>query len=605
MKRKSPATPEEKAAKKELKIQKKAEKKIKKKIRAKKRRKIVAVALALFLFVTSLQMGSMSSKEYIVFAKEGQFQCDWFDESLIYPYTYSDSYFNRSAYEYNHDLALFSLCVSMASFRSFDASAPDEHIRKLYNECGYDCTSFAYDSEGYDEIALAMGRKDLELNGKKTTILIAAIRSGNYGMEWGGNVRVGTGMNHEGFEISKDKLMLYFNEYFKDFEPYGEVKLLIPGYSRGSSIGNLFAAELVDGRYIETLGDEEDYISKAQLENENIYSYLYEIPQCTSDPKAGDEIYSNIINIINPSDYVPMFVMDNFGFTFYGRKFFLPSASRCENYDELYTQACAEFNSFMSHTGKKPNKFFYSEEDSLSCEAIFNHLFYSLAKDVMISREYYVENLERPMIFFGGQYLGKKRDAGDFLETVGAMSLATLQGVVPSKYNQIKENGYIAYLADYVEASSAGADLTDEEIEGFFEIIDKLLNYIEINFGSVKSLMSQLNTVANIHQPYVQMTWMRLLTEEQMLEYNSDIDDPLRLNCYILALDKGSKGKIDFEYTLSDAKVVWSSENEAVASVDGNGVVVAKVKGTTRLKAVLYDSDGKEVETKYVDVEIR
>ena len=147
--------------------------------------------------------------------------------------------------------------------------------------------------------------------------------------------------------------------------------------------------------------------------------------------------------------------------------------------------------------------------------------------------------------------------------------------------------------------------LTDEEIEGFFEIIDKLLNYIEINFGSVKSLMSQLNTVANIHQPYVQMTWMRLLTEEQMLEYNSDIDDPLRLNCYILSLDKGSKGKIDFEYSLPDAEVKWSSENEAIAGVDKDGVIVAKVKGTTRLKAVLCDSDGREVVTKYVDIEVR
>ena len=605
MKRRNSVTPEEKAEKKELKIQKKAEKKIKKKIRAKVRRKRFAVVLAVLFFVLSLQTGSMSQKEIRPVVKEGQFQCDWFDESLVYSYTYSDSYFERSAYEYNHELALYALCVSMASFKSFDSSVPDEHIRKMLNECGYEVESFAYGSEGYDEIALAVGRKDLELNGEKTTILIAAIRSGNYGMEWGGNVRIGTGVNHEGFEISKDKLMLYFNEYFKDFEPYGTVKLLIPGYSRGSSIGNLFAAELIDGRYKETLGDEEDYIAKAQLENENIYSYLYEIPQCTSDPKAGDEIYSNIINIINPSDYVPMFVMDNFDFTFYGRKYYLPSASRCENYDELYTAACDEFSSFMSHTGKKPNKFFYSEEDSLSCEAIFNHLFYSLANDVMISREYYAENLEKPMIFFGGQYLGKKRNAGDFLETVGVMSYSTLQCVLPSKYNQIKNNGYIAYLADCVEASEAGADLTDEEIEGFFEIIDKLLNYIEINFGSVKSLMSQLNTVANIHQPYVQMTWMRLLTEEQMLEYNSDIDAPLRLNCYILSLDKGSKGKIDFEYSLPDAEVKWSSENEAIAGVDKDGVIVAKVKGTTRLKAVLCDSDGREVATKYVDIEVR
>lgn len=604
MRSRAPMTLEE-AEKNELKLHRKSEKKAKRQQKARVRRKRFAIVISVLLFMLSLQTGSVSKKEDVPVVMQGQFRCDWFDETIIYPYTYSDAYFDRSPYEYNHELALYSLCVSMASFRSFDNTKPDEHICKMLNECGYDIKTYAYASEGYDEIALAVGRKDIELKGEKTTLLIAAIRSGNYGMEWGGNVRVGTGVNHEGFEISKDKTMLYFNEYFEDFEPYGTVKLLIPAYSRGSSIGNLFAAELIDGSYVETLGKEKDNIAKAQLKAENIYSYLYEIPQCTSDPNASDALYSNIINIVNPNDYVPMFVMDNFDFTCYGKKYYLPSASRCADYEDYYTAACDEFNSFMAHTGKKPNKFFYSQEDSLSCEAIFNQLFYSLAKDVMIDREYYVEHLERPMIFFGGQYLGKKRGIGDFLETVSVMATATVQGVKPSKFEQIKTEGYVPYLADSVEASEAGADLTDEEIEGFFEIINKLLNYIEINFGSVKSLISQINMVINVHQPYVQMTWMRLLTEEQMLQVNSDIEDPLRLNCHYLFLDKGSKGKIDFEHLVQGGRVEWSSEDEAIATVDEDGVVVANAKGETKLKAVLYDKQGNEISLSYVEVNIK
>lgn len=595
----------QKADEKENKEKKKAEKKIKRKIRAKKRRKVLAVALAILLFGFSLQAGSVSMKEEPRIALEGEFRCDWFGESLIYPYTYSDSYFERDAYEYNHELALYALGVSMASFNSFDTSKPDEHIRKMLDECGYEVESFAYETAGYDEIALAVGRKDLEMNGKKTTLLIAAVRSGNYGMEWGGNVRIGTGMNHEGFDISKEKVMLYFNEYFEDFEPYGEVKLLVAGYSRGSSIGNLFSAELVDGSYIETLGDVEDNISKASLKKENIYSYFYEIPQCTSDPAAGDEIYHNIFNIVNPNDYFSMFVMDVYDFTCYGRKLYLPSASRCENYDEFYEAACAEFESFMTRMGKKPNKYFYSEEDSISCEAIFNYLFHALATDVMLSREYYAENLEKPMVYFAGQYMGKNKPISDLINSFGVIASASVRGVVPANATVIDTEGFVPYISDELKASGTCEELTDEETERLFEILDGLIRYVEENFGSVTAVLTQFNTALNVHQPYVQMTWMRLLDEEKMLELNSDIDAPLRLNCYYLTLDKSSKGKIDFEYSEPDGRVEWSSEDESVATIDNVGVIVAKEKGETRFKAVLYDAQGNEVTTSYVEVKIQ
>lgn len=598
MKLKEKKTPEQKTEIKQL-------RKEKRKIAAQKHRKVFAVVLAVFLLTLSLQTGSASKKEEPRIALESEFRCDWFGESLIYPYTYSDSYFERDAYEYNHELARYALGVSMASFNSFDVSQPDEHIRKMLNECGYEFKSFAYETAGYDEIALAVGRKDLELDGKKTTLLVAAVRSGNYGMEWGGNLRIGTGVHHEGFDISKEKIMLYFNEYFEDFEPYGEVKLLVAGYSRGSSIGNLFSAELVDGSYVETLGDVEDNISKASLKKENIYSYFYEIPQCTSDPSADDEIYHNIFNIINPNDYFSMFVMDVYDFTCYGRKLYLPSVSRCENYDDFYNAACTEFESFMTRMGKKADNCFYSKENSVSCEAMFNYLFHALATDVMISREYYAENLEKPMVYFAGQYMGKNKSIGELFGSFGVIATASVKGVAPSNSAVIDAEGFVAYISDELKASGTCEELTDEETERLFEILEKLIKWIEENFGSVTSVFTQFYTALNVHQPYVQMTWMRLLTEEQMLELNSDIDAPLRLNCYYLLLDKGSKGKIDSENLIPDGRVEWSSESEEIISVDSDGVATANSKGETRLKAVLYDADGTEVASSYVEVQIK
>ena len=108
MKLKERKTPEQKTEIKQL-------RKEKRKIAAQKHRKVFAVVLAVFLLTLSLQTGSASKKEEPRIALESEFRCDWFGESLIYPYTYSDSYFERDAYEYYHELARYALGVSMAS----------------------------------------------------------------------------------------------------------------------------------------------------------------------------------------------------------------------------------------------------------------------------------------------------------------------------------------------------------------------------------------------------------------------------------------------------------------------------------------------------------
>lgn len=588
-----------------MKLRKKEKQTKEKRMRTGRARKVISFTLAVLMLLLSVQTGAEAQKEKLpVLTTEGIFQCDWFDESLLYEYDYSDNLFLGNAYEYNHELALYALCVSMASFNSFDKSKPDEHIRKMLNDCGYsEFRSYGYETEGYDTIALAVGRKDVMLGGEPTTILIAAVRSGNYGMEWGGNVRIGTGETHEGFEISKDILMGYLNEYFEDFTPYGKVKILIPGYSRGSSIANLFAAELVDGSYVETLGNTQDNISKAQLTPENIYTYLYEAPQCTSDKNADNELYWNIFNIINPSDYVPMFVMDNFEFTLYGRKLYLPSASRCDDYDTYYLAARKEFDEFMAHTGKTSGDFFYSYKDSLSCEAIFNNLFSSLATDVMLSREYYVENLEQPMIYFAGQYLGKKRTIADAAKTISTALFAAVLAANPLN-DKKDEDGYIAYIADYVEASTAGGTLTDKEIEGFFDLIVKLLKFVKINLRSILSLLSQMNVVINVHQPYVTMTWMKILTPETMMKINSDIDDELRLSCSRLNLKFETYGKIHIDYDSQKHTVKWESSDANIATVDENGIVFGHRVGTAIITATLCDKDSDVLLQKEVEVTI-
>ncbi len=566
--------------------------------------RIVSVLLATAMFFSGVQTAALAKKDEDPMPGKNEFRCDWFDETIIYPYEYSDDYFTGNAYDYNHVLALYALCVSMASFGSFDTENPDKNIRMMLEECGYEFTSYGYDTEGYDTVGLALGTKKLLLDGKETTIVIAAIRSGNYGMEWGGNLRVGTGLNHEGFDLSKQTTIQYFNDFCKNLEPYGTVKLLIPGYSRGSSIANLFAAELIDGSYTGSIAGETDYIKDIGFTNENIYAYLYETPQPTSKPEAGDEVYNNIFNIINPSDYVPMFVMDNFNFRSYGRTLYLPSASRCDGYQSLYTEACEEFDSFMAHTGKESEDFFYSEEDSLSCELVFKNVFSYLATEVMVDRESYVDRYENSLIFFTGQYLGKKRTVKDLARTLGTMALATAVSLIPSNYEKIKADGYHSYLADYVVEKTKNTELTDKDVEGLIDLFIEVLDLIKNHRSAITTLLSQINTVINVHQPYVTMTWVRILEADELLEINPDIEDKLRISWHNIKLKYNSSGKLNADFDEEGGYVKWKSDNEEIASVDEDGVVYANSKGTATLTATLYSADGEMLDEAFATVNV-
>ena len=66
------------------------------------------------------------------------------------------------------------------------------------------------------------------------------------------------------------------------------------------------------------------------------------------------------MNIMNPNDYVPNFVMKDWGFTRYGVEYYLPSAENCANYSSYYENVCKTFDTLMEDTGKKSSSNFYS-----------------------------------------------------------------------------------------------------------------------------------------------------------------------------------------------------------------------------------------------------
>lgn len=559
-------------------------------------KKLIAVIMAVVLVVTLFPMTFASAQT--VTESTGTFKCAWFNETLTYPYEYSDEYFSGSSYDYNHELATYSLCVAMASFNSFDKKKGDEHIAALLDECGYEVHSYGYETEDYDTVAVAFGRKTID----GYTVIVAAIRSGNYGMEWGGNLRVGSGDgDHEGFRIATDKLIGYINEYFRDYPCEGRTKLLVPGYSRGASIANLTAAALDDGSYVEVLNGAQDYIDDVKIDE--LYAYTFEAPQCTTSTDTNNIIYSNIFNIINPNDYVPMFVMDEWGFSLYGVRVEMPCADNCDDYDSYYDRVCTEFDSFMGENGRKSSGSFYDKEHSLSAQATLNHVFSNLANDVMKSRDSFHENYEYPMVFFAGQYLGKKRKIKDFAKTMGLITAATAIAVKPKNLEKIKSDGYKKYLAEYI-AQKNGGELSQKQVEQTMNLLMVLLEYLNTSRKDVVSLASQLNTVLQVHQPFVALSWMRALNIDDIYAINGSFDSLMRLSCKSIKLKYDVNGRIAVHHNEKGGRVEWSSADESIATVSKNGTIHGNDNGTTTVTAVLYSESGEPLAKSSVRVTI-
>lgn len=556
-------------------------------------KKIMSFFLAAVLVLSVIPITASAKNE-----TTGEFKCAWFNETLTYPYEYSDEYFSGSSFEYNHELATFALSVAMASFNSFDKEHGDEHVANLLTECGFKVDSYGYDTEDYDTIGVAFGRKKID----NCNVVIAAIRSGNYGMEWGGNLRVGSGTgDHEGFHICRDLLIGYLNTYFKENPCEGKTKILIPGYSRGASAANLFAASLDDGTYKDVL-EEKDYI--AEVDIEELYAYTFEAPQCTTNPNVHDEIYANIFNIVNPNDYVPMFVMDEWGFSLYGNRIEMPCADNCENYDSYYNRVCETFDSFMGPNKRKSKNVFYNAEDSRSVETTLNNIFKGLGEDVMKNREFFHENYEGSLVFFAGQYLGKQRKADDFFRTMGRLIAANAISLVPSNMTKIRNDGYRKYVSAYI-ASHNGGELSQNDVEGTINVLTAILSYINANRKDVASLVAQLHTVAEVHQPYVAYSWMKTLDGNDIRDINDNGDSPLRLSCKTMTLKYNVNGKIVARYSDKDGRVEWMSENPEMATVDSFGVVHTTGDGTAVITATLVSGSGEITAQQKVKVTVK
>ena len=253
---------------------------------------------------------------------------------------YTDEYFKNDASEYNRSLATSSLCFAMASFGSNSTQSYSNkycNVQSFLERNGFknvDVNSYFKVKPTSDSLGVCFAMK--EINGE--TLVAAGIRGAGYEMEWASNFTIGDGetlKQHQGFYEASTIYLDSLHDYLKNHSISGSIKLWSVGYSRAAATNNL-ACGRIDQRINENKSIFDDL--DVTIKKENLFAYCFECPQGASwneDISPRSDIYSNIHNIINSSDPVPLVAMSAFNFTRYGVDYFLPNSVINSNYSSF------------------------------------------------------------------------------------------------------------------------------------------------------------------------------------------------------------------------------------------------------------------------------
>ena len=273
-------------------------------------------------------------------------------------FLYRNDCFKRSSFLGCSHLEILSAQVAEASASWYgdnedkyevDYSQNAHNIIEMLKEMGFEnvSTNKYYTLEKEENSAsVAVGYRNIRVDGKDYTLLAIIPRSAGYKQEWVGNFTVGDGDIHEGFKAARDEVLRYVNKYIKDNNIQGNLKVWIAGHSRGAAISNMLGGFFAGGG-IEYFG------GRVSITPEDVYCYTYATPRTIKNgadknielsvsenrensdyindtpgdafnyTKGGqvdteDEVYGGIKNFISPNDIFPMLPPESWGFTYYG-----------------------------------------------------------------------------------------------------------------------------------------------------------------------------------------------------------------------------------------------------------------------------------------------
>ena len=231
-------------------------------------------------------------------------------------FPYADEWFTAPADIFNRQMAKGSIGLTVSAFSNNEKSGLEVQYETYLGNAGFeDIHPFGYDiPRSADSFAGVIAHKRI---GEITLIAVAGRGSG-YGKEWAGNLDLGYGIVHAGFERAAKILEDEMEAYLAKYPAEGPVRIWISGFSRSAAVGNIAAS---------------DWISSGRFDA--VYAYLFACPRVTKEPKECPGIF----NIIGPQDCVPQIPMQTYGYERNGKDLFLPSAETVSNFAEMKNAA--------------------------------------------------------------------------------------------------------------------------------------------------------------------------------------------------------------------------------------------------------------------------
>lgn len=261
-------------------------------------RQMISILLAVFAFCTLISVRSRADQEDVSWITV---PFCYVEEEGAWDFPYSDDYFRTSSRQFSRELAQASLGLEFSSFRNDDSDLENQYETYLKKAGFTDIAPFGYDQPtAKDSLSGVIACKQID-----DFTLIAAAPSGmGYGKEWGGNMEVGDGVRHEGFDKAARILENQIYDFIDETHINGKKKLWVVGFSRTAAVGNLTAADMIESG-----------------EFDDIYAYLFAVPRTTKEPVD----YPNIFNMCGVFDPVTQIPFQSWGYERYGQDLYTPS----------------------------------------------------------------------------------------------------------------------------------------------------------------------------------------------------------------------------------------------------------------------------------------
>ena len=438
-------------------------------------------------------------------------------------FIYSDSYFYHDStsdeYAYYPELAAMSAVIANSTNPSYRAGGyiyedgeikrieeiedavrqenGSKNVQDLLRTIGFENIQI---NDAYTKIGTPVSagvvcgmKKMIDDNGKEYTLIAFIPRSVGYLGEWANNPEVGEGGPDNSNDLlgfssaTTDYMLPFLEQYLKDNNITGDLKIWSTGMSRGGGLSNTAVAYLDDMLDENGNSDQLFGIEGLRLNQKDIYAYTFGAPHAASTIHAdlidenGNLIrnpkYNNIHNFAAEYDFLNRVLYGNWNIDRYGRDTEVALSDAEEHLAELLEMYAVINNKEISELDE--NEFIYVTEDG----------------------SIHYDPLEFSTYYWGDGILPKKMDLTEFLTAYmynltdtftrdefadgmqsGLQMLAKIFiGTPPEKSGNISTEVFLdAAKSKAMEiAAEAAIDLMLKDTDALIELLKYALNPLE------------------------------------------------------------------------------------------------------------------------------